>query len=165
MEDFVERQCFIKRWWFILMPVLFFGYVSILVDDEAHKEMYEYVILIAMLALLLLLFLYMCLYTRVNESGIEVQFKPFMLKVRKIKWDDLVHAKVTTYSPLLDYGGWGYRKSFFKKKTALNVYGNVGLELTLKDNTKLMIGTQRKDDLNSYLSYIKRKHNLQQIEV
>jgi hypothetical protein len=163
MEDFTEKQCFLKHWWFILLPVFVFGSIAVWVDDEAQTETYQIVIFFVAITLVLLLFLFMCLHTRINEKGIEVQFKPLMFKVRKIQWNDVVQVQVIEYSPLFDYGGWGYRKSFSGKKAALNVYGNQGLELILKDDTKLMIGTQRKDDLNNYLSYIKRKYQLQQI--
>ncbi|MFN3445669.1 MAG: hypothetical protein ACK44D_08015 [Bacteroidia bacterium] len=152
-----------KHWWFVLLPVFVFGSIALWVDDEAQTETYQVVIFFVAITLVLLLFLFMCLHTRINEKGIEVQFKPLMFKVRKIQWSDVVQVKVIEYSPLFDYGGWGYRKSFSGKKAALNVYGNQGLELMLKDDTKLMIGTQRKDDLNNYLSYIKRKYQLQQI--
>ena len=53
--------------------------------------------------------------------------------------------EVRRYSPILEYGGWGYRPG--RKKLALNVSGNQGLEIKFRNGRKLMIGTQKREDL------------------
>ena len=59
-----------------------------------------------------------------------------------------------TYNPIMDFGGWGYRVSWKGKGTALNVKGNKGIELILKNGKKITIGTQKPEEamhaINSY---------------
>jgi hypothetical protein len=45
-----------------------------------------------------------------------------------------------TYSPLLNYGGWGIRKG------AYNVSGNKGVQFELYDDERFLIGTQKPEE-------------------
>lgn len=58
---------------------------------------------------------------------------------------EIAHFEARTYSPLREYGGWGIRG--FGSNRAYNVSGNHGVELVLKDGRKVLIGSQRADDL------------------
>ena len=58
---------------------------------------------------------------------------------------EIVRLEARTYSALREYGGWGIRG--WGGKRAYNVSGNRGVELTLKDGHKVMIGSQRAEDL------------------
>ena len=61
---------------------------------------------------------------------------------------------VREYSPIAEYGGWGLRGGFFGKGSALNVSGNKGLQLELKNNKKILIGTNKPKELSETLSKI-----------
>jgi uncharacterized protein YlzI (FlbEa/FlbD family) len=51
-----------------------------------------------------------------------------------------------------EYGGWGLRYSFNKKRgNAINVSGDIGIQLTLTNGKKLLIGTQKKEAVNRVL--------------
>jgi len=163
MEHFNEEQRMLKRWWFLLLPALVVGILPLFIGDKAEGHPEAIVIPLVVAGLVLALFGFSSLKTSINEQRIYVKFIPFMVKAKEINWDDVVYAEVKKYDPLFQYGGWGYRKGWKRKKMALNVYGNTGLELHLKDDTKLMIGTQKKESLISYLTYIKQKYHLQQI--
>ena len=65
---------------------------------------------------------------------------------------------VRKYSALGEFGGWGIR--FRRGGIAYNVDGNKGLELTLQDNRKIMIGTQHPDELKSALPQLQENCRL-----
>jgi len=89
------------------------------------------------------------LTTRVDEKGIAVRFTPFIWKEKFYSWTDLAEVKVREYRPLAEYGGWGVRG--FGKNRALNVSGNKGLQLVMKDGSKMLIGTQKPEELEDFL--------------
>ena len=56
---------------------------------------------------------------------------------------------VRKYNPIGEYGGWGIKGRGFGKGRAYNVKGNMGLQLRLQDNKKILFGTQRPDALQA----------------
>lgn len=109
--------------------------------------------------LLVFIFLFIIqLSTRIDEHGIHVHFFPFLLKRKSFLWDDIYSVEVIKYSPLGDYGGWGYRISFKGKGRAYSTRGNKGIKVVLKDGKTRMIGTQKMDEANTCLQqYIEKK--------
>jgi hypothetical protein len=89
------------------------------------------------------------LSTKIDGEGIKVKFTPFIWKEKMYRWDDLAEVKVREYRPLAEYGGWGVRG--FGKNRALNVSGKTGLQLVLKDGSKMLIGTQQSKAMEEFL--------------
>jgi len=81
------------------------------------------------------------LITNIKPDGIRIRFKPFLLKEKVFTPEIIEKYEVRKYNPIADYGGWGVK--FGRKGKVYNVRGNMGLELWLKGNKKIMIGTQR----------------------
>ena len=54
-----------------------------------------------------------------------------------------------TYSPLVEYGGWGIRG--WGKNVALNARGNRGVRLMLMDGRRVLVGSQRAEELAAAL--------------
>ena len=52
-----------------------------------------------------------------------------------------------TYRPLLEYGGWGIRYAPFGKGWAYNVHGSQGVQLELTNGKRILIGSQRAEEL------------------
>jgi hypothetical protein len=96
------------------------------------------------------------LETEIDAHGITYRFFPIQRSLKFITWDDIDSAEVRRYRPLLEYGGWGLRHSFRNGK-AYNIKGKDGLQLVMKDGKKILLGTQRPDDITSFLSKIKDK--------
>jgi hypothetical protein len=90
-----------------------------------------------------LFFLYLRLVVTVTGESVDIHFHP--LTRRTIPMAEITHFEARTYSPLREYGGWGIRG--FGSNRAYNVSGDRGVELTLKDGRKVMVGSQRADDL------------------
>jgi hypothetical protein len=103
------------------------------------------VLLAVILGLLMpLLLSKMHLTTTVSAEGIRAQFVPF--KATVIPFDRIASCQARQYSPLGEYGGWGIRYSFSNGK-ALNVKGDRGVQLVFKEGKKLLIGSQRAEEL------------------
>ncbi len=92
-----------------------------------------------------LLFYNIRLKTRVSEEGLHYQFFPIHLKERTISFGDIESFKARKYSPLKEFGGWGIRFGFEGK--AYNVSGEEGLQLILKNNRKILFGSQKVKEL------------------
>lgn len=98
------------------------------------------------------------LKTRIHEKGVYYQFLPFHLKTRFITWSEIEKAYVRNYNPISEYGGWGIKGGFFwnkKKGIAVNVSSDIGLELELKTGKKILIGTQKENEVKQVLATYK----------
>jgi hypothetical protein len=87
------------------------------------------------------------LITEVRSDGFYYRFSPFINKLRRIPIEQIASAEVKKYSPLLEYGGWGVRRSPFRRTTAYNISGTKGVLITLKTGRRIMFGTARMDDM------------------
>ena len=78
------------------------------------------------------------LITEVTPDGLHVRFAPFVN--RHIAFEDIEHCEARQYSPIREYGGWGIR--WGRSGKAYNVSGNWGVQLTLRNGKRLLIGSQ-----------------------
>jgi len=85
------------------------------------------------------------LATEVRSDGLYIRFFPFHLSFRKTGFDNLAGYEAQTYRALRDYGGWGIR--YGRKGKAYNVSGNRGVQLEFANGDRLLIGSQRPDEL------------------
>lgn len=163
-QRFSETQKFRQWWlWFILAGIKgimgFFIVTQVLIGQPFGSNVLDNVMLLVgflFMLILSLLFFIMKLETRITDTGIAVRFYPIQLKFRNYRWEDIEQMYVREYSPLGEYGGWGIRYSFTGKGKALNVSGRMGLQLVFKDGKKLLIGTNKPEDLMQVLSVIGR---------
>ena len=88
--------------------------------------------------------------TEVCEDGACIRFRPFHRKWVVFEFQDIRTAEALTYSPLMDYGGWGIR--FGRGAKAYNVSGNKGVLLTLENGKTVLIGSQNHEMLNSVIN-------------
>lgn len=93
--------------------------------------------------------------TEITPDGISYRLFPFQIKFRKIAWNEIESAEVRTYRPLAEYGGWGLRFSFGNGR-AINMSGNQGLQLVLKNGKKLLLGTHKSEEIAELLRQIER---------
>jgi len=155
MRIFKEEQRFNQAWLIILISIIAI-FTSINLTKSFINDKIDFLSYLGILSLILiscgLIFIFK-LKTRIDEIGIHYQFSPIHLKFKTILWKDIKHAKTRTYNAVLEYGGWGIkgRGVFNKKGTAINVKGNIGIQLTLTNNKKILIGTQKKADADSII--------------
>ena len=86
---------------------------------------------------------------RVDEEGINIRFRPFVNKEKRIRWDELESVEVRRSNPIMEFGGWGYRMRI--KNRAYTLYGNWGLDLQFKNGKRLFIGVQKHEHLHLFL--------------
>ena len=108
--------------------------------------------------LVILLFINLKLKTRIDEKGIYYQFYPLHQSFKIIPWDEISKTYIRNYDAISEYGGWGMKFSLFKKRgKAYTTKGNIGLQLEFRDGKKLLIGTQKKEELQRVLNTYQQK--------
>lgn len=156
---FTESQRF-KQWWLWLILLSFnglflFGVFKQVIEKEQFGDnpmSNEGLLTATVLTIIItILFVNYRLDTKIKTDGIYVRFFPFHIKFKHYTWDKLTKSFVRQYSPLTEYGGWGLRLGLFGNGKAFNVSGDKGLQLEFTDNKKLLIGTNRPEELTETL--------------
>ncbi|MCI2230133.1 hypothetical protein MC378_13220 [Polaribacter sp. MSW13] len=172
MKIFKEEQRFTQSW-LVIIPIialiipLCIGIYGITQQiflkqpfgDQPMSDAGLLFFTFVMLCFSILIFIFK-LSCRIDENGIHYQFFPMHFSTKTIKWSELKTAKVRTYLPLSEYGGWGFRSGFFGNKAkgkAFNVSGDVGIQLEFKNGKKLLIGTQKKEEAKRVLETYQNK--------
>jgi len=91
------------------------------------------------------LFFFSQLITEVRDDGIYIRFSPFHRDFRRIAFTEVKQYEVRTYRPIREYGGWGIRVRC--KGKAYNVSGDRGVQIELLNGRRLLIGSQRAEEL------------------
>ncbi len=164
---FEERQRFTQWWLWVLLlavnlPFLYGIYQQIIMGVPfGDKPMSDMGLLLSAGLTILITgsLLLVKLDTFIYKDRIEIRFFPLQLKTLIYSWDEIEDAQVRTYAPLKEYGGWGLRYSFNGHGKALNVSGNKGLQLVLKDGKKLLIGTNMPEEMADALAKIDKRYN------
>jgi len=147
---FEETQRFRQWWvWSLLLVVFTFSLYDAFIGNLTGG--YWAVGLVVAVGAL---FLIIDLKTRISTEGIFVKLFPIHFSLKHYPWDTVSKAEVRKYNPITEFGGWGYRWGFGGK--AFNISGNMGLQLDFTDGKKLLIGTQRPDELRSVLQRMGR---------
>lgn len=92
------------------------------------------------------------LKTKVTEGQLLIKYSPFITKV--YTHDDITEAIPTTFKPIREHGGWGIKYSI-DGVWVYTAYGNTGVELLFRDGKKIIIGSQRADELAKAINNIK----------
>ncbi len=164
MRVFVETQKF-DQWWMrlLLFGVLFLSIGPVLIyNDTANLGENELIIVLlvsAFTALIVVFVLFiLTLKTKIDDQGVHVNFYPFKRSPSLIIWSEIAKIYTREYSPISEYGGWGYRVRFFKNTgAAYNVRGNIGIQIELTSGKKVLIGTQKQSEANAVISYYTNK--------
>ncbi len=154
---FTEKQRF-SLWWvipIILIPlaISFWGIVQQIFLNKPFGDnpAPDWALIASFVGPLVLVvfFLSLTLHTRIDQDGITYRFFPVHRREKFIKWNDVAQVEVRKYKPILEYGGWGFRTG--RNGKALNTSGNKGLQIVFNDGKKLLIGTQKPDELSRTL--------------
>lgn len=162
---FEENQGLENTWYFkmiliiTLIMVALFGYGCyqqfVLEQPFGSKPLSDTGLLIisvfvtTVLVSILVLFKKARLTVQIDSGHIIYCFPPFVRSKQTVVLKTLKQISVKQYSPVFEYGGWGYRLGINKK--AFNVAGNWGIELIFMDGYKLLLGTQKPDEAREAL--------------
>ncbi len=155
MKQFNETQRF-TQWWLWLILIGSWILMMSALATEPPQTTISFIISFGLGMLLPLLFWQMKLTTRITEEGIYVRFTPFHFKEKFYPWDSISASYVRTYSPLMEYGGWGIKYSFKGNGLVYNTAGNVGLQLNFKEGDPVLIGTQKGEEIKAVLAELGR---------
>lgn len=153
---FKEEQQF-RQWWHIVLILaaivpamimcIYTLYRQIVVGVQVgNSPAPNVVMIIVFIALGVVLWVYFSLKLEVwiDQDGIHYRFFPLVIKNQFISKEEIQRFEIRKYNPIIDYGGWGVRRSFGRKwQKAYNVSGNIGLQLYLTNGKKVLFGTQR----------------------
>jgi len=85
------------------------------------------------------------LVTEVRYDGLYVRFFPLQFHAHKISFEEIKTYEIRKYSALKEYGGYGIR--YGKNGKAYNISGNRGVQLEFLEGKRLLIGTQKPEEL------------------
>lgn len=157
---FKESQRF-KQWWIWAILILLNGLsiFSVIWQIGLQKPFGNNpasdtgVIVIAILvALFSLGIMSIRLDSRISADGIEIRFFPFRMKYKLISWSDMDKCYLREYHAIQEFGGWGYRLGIMGKGRAMNISGNIGIQIEFKDGKKLLIGTNRSNEAEEVIA-------------
>ncbi|SDU03334.1 hypothetical protein SAMN04487762_1407 [Polaribacter sp. Hel1_33_78] len=164
MKIFKEEQRFTQTWLIVLLAMSIIVPIGITIQEYAKENTKmttnEFVLTLVGVLVSVLFIFFFKLTTRIDEKGIHYQFFPFHFSLRTINWLEINSAKVRTYDPIGEYGGWGLKGGSFWNKSkgkAINISGDIGIQLTLKNGKKLLIGTQKESEAKRVLGTYKNK--------
>lgn len=158
---FREQQQFRQPWLWVIfvcisLPIVFllgFGVYQqlVLARPFGDRPLSDTGLILLTLGVLLLhtvviaLFWFARLDVAVTHNDIAIRFRPFHLHPRRIQLRDVTDARARAYSAIGEYGGWGIRIGL--KGWAYNVSGDEGVQLTLANGKRILIGSQRSREL------------------
>ena len=147
---FEERQRFVNRTVaFVLLGLLILATLFAWQDLRAHVPAGPQLTMFLPAALVAIL-LFLELHVTVADAGVRIRMLPFAN--RTIEPAQIARWEARTYRPILEYGGWGVR--FGPRGRAYNVSGDRGVELTLANGKRVLIGSQRSEELAAAIGRI-----------
>jgi len=161
--QFFERQHF-KWWWlwvllFIVIGIFIWGIIqqtvfNIPFGSKPVSSLVLLSMLIIPVAIAGLIFS-IEIKTRINAEGVYCSFRPFELKGRMMKWNDIDKVYVREYSAMKEFAGWGLKYGGRMYGWAYTVGGHYGLQLQLKDGKKVLLGTHKPEQVKDLLKQLK----------
>lgn len=145
---FCEKQRFPRAlFWLVFgIPIAYFSYKTFFKFDL------DTFIPLLVITLLALFISSLKLKTIINKEGIRIKLTPFQSDTEVHSWNDIATARIRTYRPVPEYGGWGLRQG--KSGRAVTLFGTCGLQIELKSGEKFLVGTFRPAELKRILRKI-----------
>ncbi|MFA5298546.1 MAG: hypothetical protein WC389_10125 [Lutibacter sp.] len=164
MKIFIEEQKFNQTWLFIGLAIAFIAVSLPIIKDwniifqgsfpEILNDLKGFLVIL----FVVLLFNFFKLKTRIDEKGIYYQYLPFHFSYRFLPWNSVVKCYVRNYNAVLEYGGWGLKFSFRKSNgKSFSVKGNLGLQIALLNGENILIGTQKKEEIQRTIDTYQHK--------
>lgn len=118
-------------------------------DAEPLSDLSAWIVWVAVGLLLPLLLYAVRLRVEVTRESLSIRYFPLVNKT--LAPGDIRKAFARTYHPIREYGGWGVRWTPWGGR-AYNMNGNRGVQLELAGGKKLLIGTQRPEELEQAIA-------------
>ena len=144
-SNFIEIQQFRQGWLLaiVLAALIYIGFMVFRNWPMSGTNMLIYGAIALALVLVPVFILSIKMVTEVKNDAIHIRFFP--LKREIIPFSEIAKCDARQYSPIKEYGGWGIR--YGTKGMAYNVSGDRGVQLELVNGKRLLIGSQRSEEL------------------
>ncbi len=166
MRIFKEEQRFTQPLIFVILITSFIVVIGIVIQeymkDNSTMTLNELLLIIGLYLVCTAPIFFFKLFTRIDEKGIHYRFLPLHGRLRTISWNEIKSAHVRKYDAISEYGGWGIKGFFRKHGKAINVKGNIGIQLELKNSKKILIGTQKESEAKQVLENYSHKLSIEQ---
>ncbi len=155
MKDFREEQRFAWPWIVaITIPAILIGialYRQIWLGRPVGGEALSGSLLwpaFAVAVVVAVWFSRLKLITEVQDGGLSIRFL-YLWAERRITWNEIRWAQAVTYRPVKDFGGWGVRwgERAGVRGIVYNARGNQGVRIELTNGERVLVGSQRAEDL------------------
>lgn len=167
LDAFREVQKMNSVWWVMLIiyavtALIWWGFISqiILGEPWGSNPAPDWMMWLLWLGIgigLPIFFNMMQLIVEVGPEGVSIRYAPIL--TRLIPFTEISQVEARKYKPIREYGGWGIR-GWSTKEVAYNVKGDQGVELTLFDGRKIMIGSQKSESLANAITDSMRQAGL-----
>jgi hypothetical protein len=139
---FHEDQYFRRSWLWLFLAVPIFV-AAVATAASAQVTLWSLVVTLVISALVAALFIFARLETEVRTDAIVIKFHG-LWPTRTIRLEDVESVEARRYS-IWDSGGWGVHLTF--GGMAYNVSGNEGAFIHLRKGSRVLVGSQRADEL------------------
>ena len=155
---FKEEQSFMGTWmWYLVIGITILsigGSVAGLLFSDKSEGIIGIIIAAIATGGIVVLFYTSKLYVSIDQNQIYYRYPPFVNSEKALSRDDIKEIYLRKYKPITEYGGWGYRFRF-RSGRAMSVAGNVGLQILLKNDKRLLIGTQKPEAMKDAVRRLK----------
>jgi hypothetical protein len=125
------------------------------IRDKGKVDEWGLVLFIGLvLCLLIATVTSMRMVTQIREDGIYVKFPPFQPGFSKFRWENIQDVEVRKFNALREYNGWGIKYGISGKGYVLA--GDTGIQLILRNQSRVLISTQRPEEVILVLRSVKR---------
>jgi hypothetical protein len=162
--DFYEKQRYnsLTR---IICIIFGFAYLIFMYNSKIWKNSLLEITVCSLLFLMIAVFsFFTSIKTIINNEGIYVKFSPFFIKYKYYSWNEITKVYIKRYQALREYGGWGYKKRFFRNgirifnfnqyDKSITISGNTGLQIEFANGKKLLIGTHKHEEMAKVLEQL-----------
>jgi len=165
---FFERQRFNQ--WFVIalflltIATIIYVCVSLIFMNTLDNKRIDVPILIVLAVVMILIpvgFFFFRLETVINKEGVYFRMFPFHRRFQFKPWSYISKAEVKKINQFKKFGGWGMQYKvvnfmgsgihFGIRSKSYTISGNCVLLLTLINNKKIYIGTQKPEELSEFL--------------
>jgi hypothetical protein len=153
LVEFEEKQ-WVNQWWVWLIVIAvtvgawYTAYIQLIqgipVGTNPASDTGVILIWIGMGLLFPLFMITSNLNTAVDQEGIHLASLNRIFIRRFIPFESIKQVYIKQSNPILEYGGWGNRG--WGKKKAYLIHGNIGLQLVLKNDSTIFIGSDKPEE-------------------
>lgn len=95
------------------------------------------------------------LITQIRNDGIYVRFPPLQSSFARYPWHSIEKIFTREFNALAEYNGWGLKTGIMGR--GYIVFGNIGIQIVLKDGSLILISTRRSENVERILEELKVK--------